>query len=615
MSSRPTPATAESSDPLGQVTDKIDVALPQLRRPGKRKHRIADLRVKIEHSLRERHPHDDDLQIDAKVEAKLRELTSQPTGVVKTAAAIAPTSVTKPARDVRSDVEDAAVFRLPRLIWLRHYLTRRSSGPRWNSPKAPLRTLVAAVLLHMGLTRNRPEITHLREQFLRADAWTAWAHFYPDKGPDPKSFFKAIEKVVEREEAHVPELIWQVNADLLRETLGPLVDDEREPRCPSKRLAHHPNALRHLLVDATLVEAHVDQASALNPDHHQLKVGPGRERVAYVMYSYDDGTKKKSCYGYKLMVISDLATAGLPLIWSLVPANADERQETLRLLPKLFELFPEMHELRDIHLVGDALYDHSEEFARELVFKWGIHPVFPEHGAYSSDYPWAATKGVPACPDCGQVMKFRETEGFPTPYERRRKGLPRCGEWVRKVSGEKVDDARIRWSCPDKTCGATATTCPKDNPRLYTALPRDGGSNPANLRRALLSYRNVIESGFAALEDMGLAGEGQMRPKFAEDVEMEWLLSLGLMSRTARRLVHLSGLYDATYAEARADDLLSQPTLNTPAPGPANRTNAEALAWHNRHLALAEAPADWPELAELDLPPCRPDGVTPYYGP
>jgi hypothetical protein len=111
-----------------------------------------------------------------------------------------------------------------------------------------------------------------------------------------------------------------------------------------------------------------------------------------------------------------------------------------------------------------------------------------------------------------------------------------------------------------------------------------------------------------------LAGKAQMRPRWAKDTEVEWLLSLGLMSRTARRLVHENGLYQATYDEAKANGLLTQATLNLPAPGPANRDNDEALAWHERHLALARAPRGWDELDRLDLPPCRPDGITPYYG-
>ncbi len=467
----------------------------------------------------------------------------------------------------------------------------------------------------MGLGHKSPQIKEVRQSFLEANAVLAWSHFYPDKGPDPKSFYKAIEKLVDREAAHSPDLLWQINAEHVRELLGPLVSDPREPRCPSKCFERHPNALRHLLVDATLVEAHVDQAKEVNEEHRLLKVGSGRERVRHVVYRDDNGSVRKAAFGYKLMVISDLATSGLPLIWSVVPANADERAETLRLLPKLFELYPELHELRDIHLTGDALYDHSEQFAYELVFRWGIHPVFPPHGSYGAEHEWAKTLGVPVCNNCGQLMKFKDIDKFPTPYERRKRGYPRAGEYVRKVSGQIADDALIRWKCPEKACIRGFNTYPRENPRLYTALPRSGDSNPTHLRTALLSYRNVIESGFAALKGMGLAGRSQMRPKWAEDLEVEWLLSLGLMSRAARRLVHDNGLYAAVEHEAESVDLLTQPTLRHPAPGPASRTPDEALAWHEQHIALARAPHGYEALDALDLPPCRPDGSTPYFGP
>jgi hypothetical protein len=118
-----------------------------------------------------------------------------------------------------------------------------------------------------------------------------------------------------------------------------------------------------------------------------------------------------------------------------------------------------LHELRDIHLIGDALYDHSKDFAHELVFKWGIHPVFPEHGAYATPEGELDNRlGVPICDGCGALMKFRDLAKFPTPYERRRLGLPRAGEYIRKPSGQIQDDAHIRWTCPHKSCGKSHST-------------------------------------------------------------------------------------------------------------------------------------------------------------
>jgi hypothetical protein len=91
---------------------------------------------------------------------------------------------------------------------------------------------------------------------------------------------------------------------------------------------------------------------------------------------------------------------------------------TLALLPELFENIPELAELSEIHLIGDALFDASAQFAADLIWKWGIHPVFQPHGTTSAKYDWHDTAGVPVC-GSGIDMKLDEAERFPTPHQRR----------------------------------------------------------------------------------------------------------------------------------------------------------------------------------------------------
>jgi hypothetical protein len=172
---------------------------------------------------------------------------------------------------------------------------------------------------------------------------------------------------------------------------------------------------------------------------------------------------------------------------------------------------------------------------------------------------------------------------------RRRKGWAAPGQIPHKPSGEPEDSARLRWKCP-KGIHDPVTTYIRENPRLYTSLPRVGDSGRALLRKALCGWRQVIESGFAELQRMGLVGEGQERPRWAEDLEMDWLISLGLLSRTARRLVHHNGGYEEALVEAQENMILTQPTAACPAPSSGERTDDEAAAWIQAWMEK-EAPA------------------------
>lgn len=83
-----------------------------------------------------------------------------------------------------------------------------------------------------------------------------------------------------------------------------------------------------------------------------------------------------------------------------------------------------------------------------------------------------------------------------------------------------------------------------------------------------LLRRNAVESVFATLQENGLGGTCLERADWADDHEMDWLHSCGLMYLTARRLVHDTGLYHDALDEALDLGLLDQPTLANPTPGP-----------------------------------------------
>jgi hypothetical protein len=590
---RPRSRASQENDSLGQSVEKREVVLPKYRAPGNRGARRRRLRIRLRDDIVKRHPELDASELDRRVQEKYDQLTKKNPDVEKKADEIAPVMSKTPVASINETCEIAAVMRLPQIIWLRRYLERWTAGP-----KGVLRRLVVAVILQMGLANGRPSIDQLLSEFTENTPVINWQHFYPGPGPSYKTFCKAVERVLERDDHG---LAIQINADLVRQTIGELIDDGRG----GKSFSRVPRALMDLLVDGQLVESWLPQTSYGSEREWLEIVGQGRRRCRFIVYAHN-GVVTRRVFGYKAVVISDLASGGLPLVWALVPATADEREVTLRLLSLLFELFPELSELAEINLVGDALYDYSEQFNYELVFRWGINPCFPQAGQPSSEHPWHENDGVPRC-GCRHHgapldMKLHAVENFPSPAMRRRKGWAAPGEIPRKPSGEPEDSARLRWKCPTGIHDPE-TTYIRENPRLYTSLPRTGDSGRALLRQALCGWRQVIESGFAELQRMGFIGEGQERPRWAEDLEMDWLISLGLLSRTARRLVHQTGGYEDALAEAEKNLILTQPTATCPAPSPGDRTAQEAAMWIQSWMETESPPSEMLTLRQREFYP------------
>jgi len=485
----------------------------------------------------------------------------------------APSSACPRRDELYRDVEIAATLWHPVMRWLEALLTRRTGlrGP------AGSRSLVASVFLRMALGRGTPEIKATREGLLVGRPLENWAHDYPDQGPSYKGFCKSLRKMLAAAPA---DATLHANLELFRQ-----LAEQRDER---GRLAH-PDAGRIGIADATSIEADVEQrspkgatSSRERDTHAQILRGPGRELANDVVYTDGNGSVRSFWVGYRLLVISDLAT-GLPLVWKLLPATGNERDGTLALLRALFELWPQCP--LDT-LVGDALYDGEKAFAYELVFRWGIQPCFPKHGEYAQDLPHVATDGVPTCA-CGDLMKLKDVDPGLTAASRERAGVKR---------GERSPhtDARIRWVCRHARAGCKgAATRPRDDARLYTFLPRAGDHQRAYLRQALLLRRNAVECLFASLKHLGLGGTGTQRPKWARDEEMVWLLSCGLLNMTAKRLAHESGRYSEALAEADGLGLLDQPSEALPAPGPdeAQLRGVREARW--ARLGEARAPRSW----------------------
>jgi hypothetical protein len=476
--------------------------------------------------------------------------------------------------EVDEDVEIASVLRLPVIRWLSQYLLGKTNRRGFQAARA----MVAAVFLRMGFARCRPEVAAVRKKLLRGHTLASWAHDYPGQGPGKSQFYASLKAMLGSKSATAA---IHANIELVRQ-LAEATNAKGKPL--------HPMAGQIGIVDATLVEADVPQRSpqgngSLREQHREILRGLGREKVRPVVYTNGRGNISRYTHGYKLMAVVDLGL-NVPLCWRLVPADADERAETRKLLTVLFRLWPDCPMWA---LVGDALYDHSKAFAHDLLFKWGLVPVFPRAGDYAASLPYVGSEGVPQC-SCGE-MKLKDTDAFYTAKRRAKERIPRGQEAPRL-------DARLRWICPNQLCDPV-TTRPFDDPRLYSYLPRGGSSAKAALRAALLLRRNQVESIFASLKHLGLGGTKQERPAWACDEGMDWLLSAGLLYLTARRAVHADGAYDAAHREAAELGLLAQPTTADPAPGPTELELARARRDRTGQLGDPEPPRTWSEERDL----------------
>lgn len=611
----PRPSSSPPERESATVGDQIDVELrTRVPHPGARLRQRLEYPMLVRRAFEKRAERDghtvDAAAIDAHVRQSLEEVRAQRLNIEKALDEVEPRSAARAAGEVNRDVETAAVLQLPMMVWVWYWLTRAAPGPRSMRMWRPL---AAAVGLHMGFAPVKPCSTRILERFCGRLSIEAWQHRYPGAPPsrrnattgkwDLSAFHKQVKLLFGPRN---PFRVWHdINRQLILQLLG---EHTVHPR-HGGRFARFPDALKYLVVDAVLIEADLPQRKPVSPEHGRLMRGVTRARTGFVQYA-TNGKVFKKCHGYKWLQISSLHLGGLVLVGRLVAANANERTETLRLLTELYDRWPEFQDQKDVILVGDALYDQAEEFAYELAFRFGIHPCFPRAGTIGRTHAHGDTEGVPEC-DCGKLAQLDEAADFPTPHWRRTRGKESAGEYMFNASGGVVDNARLRWKCADKTPGCRPPdTYPRENARLYTWLPCKGDHSRTALRAALLCYRNVIESSFATLKGMGLAGNNQMRPRWAYDDQMDHLCWMAATTMTARRVVHTDGLYGRVYAHAEVAGLLHAPTRTDRGALP-DLSDMEDAAEEAHWRATAEPPPGWPTLDELELHEGTVDGPLP----
>lgn len=447
-----------------------------------------------------------------------------------------PRSRAAPGRDVNRLVEVAAVLRLPEMAWLRKYLeTHEGSGRK-------AATLPIATLFSMALEGGMPEVLRTSDRFRHSDATRAWAYDYPTCAKRSATFSSLHDALNRRN----PDAILHVQIALTKR-LARLIDRPDVSKAPLVG--------EYLVVDGTQQQADVRQVFPVNKEHAEFLHGP-YEDLGFVRHVRHDGSELKRNHGHNIVVISDLATT-LPLVYAPYPAQMDERKATRQLLEVLFRIWPECPAR---YLVGDSLYDHSDQFARDLENHWGIHPVFVPHG--SRPRGRSENDEIDGVPFCAHgLMKRSKDDDFEVGLKRVRKGIPRGVD----VGHRK---ARIRWSCVADIC-AHRTTRPHDDPRRHRYVPLAGDHSLRFMGGVLFCRRNGIESIFALMKMGGYFGPGGMRTKWAKTFkESCWAYMLPLLGLTAKRVAHESGLYRDVHEKATLLSLLTPPTVEEPTPGP-----------------------------------------------
>lgn len=556
-------------------------------------------------------------EIAARFRSDVGESTQKRARIESALAKVAPELAAPDAHLFDRDIEVAAMRRIPSLLWIWMLMLQPKQGPK----RMPMwRRLAAAAVFQIGFAAVVPCTARILSPFCKDNRFLAWTHLWPGQPPtypppparrrgekqkrwELSAFYKQVKKVLG---TGLPVSVW---AAANREMVLGLAGEHTVDPQNGGRFSKIRDLLTYLAVDATLIEADLDQRKPKSEVEARMMRGQSRERCGFVVYRNRLGHVFRRCHGYKWVQIVSMKAGGLPLIGGLFPANVNERAVTLLLLAQLVKLYPEIQWQKNVFLVGDSLYDHSEDFAYELLTRFGIHGVFPRHGKLSADIPYGDNGGVPRCGTCGTDMRIKERRGFPTPLYRRQNGLPPVGELILKrgADGEESiwEAAEIRWECPSAACRAMkeqdsdgsfkaqTSTYFRENSRLYTYLPHAGDSPATALRIALTCYRNLIESSFSSLKERGFGGKDQARPRWAGDPQMEHLAWMAAVATTARRYIHATDAYVRAWDEADSLGLLkgSDPTRTARV-----ITAADWAVMEEQLLRTASAPPGWDHI-------------------
>ena len=455
-------------------------------------------------------------------------------------------------RHIRDNVEIRAIRQIPEVRALEENLTHCSYG------RPSTRQLARAIFERLALGDCAPEFRAAQKGFEGSDLELDWAYLDTTDPDEIKPHLReetasrrAMKAMLER---HDPSLAWKLNAAVM-----------------GRIRERHPDVGKYLAVDATPIEAFLEQSGDTSPE-----IGAFLNRDTGAAFGHHGGRNRrpKSWRGWKFLLLVDLKT-GLALAGMLIPANSPEYVHLPDLLEMAFGLMPW---LDPEYIVGDSEYDRSTRLAFDLQTRYGITPVFDLRDNLSKDWEWAETEGVPHCSKHG-AMKLYTIERKPKQLE------PVAYEPdFEKVRNEFA--GRLRWECVDcKKAGVNVnkTTWVKRNARIYTFLPRQGDHKAVGMRQALMLRRNHVESFNSQIKKRGIGGKGHFKARWVtKPAHIEWLCSMAAVGPTLRREAHESGLYAAAVAEAEqlglTKKVLKVPSNSVTVPISSKRSPARAVS-------------------------------------
>lgn len=443
---------------------------------------------------------------------------------------VAPSSGAPNRRDVQELVEEQAIRNTPYGRALNRLLRTARAGRQTD------RSLPVAVFERTIWSKNPPELKARFLEFAVKDDILHWAYDHPVTGSCGASLASVNATLKSALDFHDPDALIAFNIAALKELK-----------------ANHPDTGRWLAVDGTNIIARCEQRASYSDYEEELL---SRELGATFVF-HNKGAGGKYWRGWTLTVLTDLKTT-LPVVWLLRPAHRPEAESLRELLDLLFHHWPE---LCPETLSTDKAYD-NEATAVMLERDYGIHPVSPLRQNFGHPGPeWVATEGTPKCPAHG-LMMLEQSDAWLESKDRDAAGL---------APGEPSPDwekARHRWKCSEPTCPLRTTTKFRDNPRLYSYLPRQGDHLRVGLRVALQYRHNAAESVNSSLKGRGLGQRGSQTPQWVgSDRQMQWYAGGNCLAMTLRRLVHEDGTYAAAKADASARGLLA-PSGGRPATTP-----------------------------------------------
>lgn len=520
-------------------------------------------------TARREHPEFTETQVQRWADLELARLKKREPGVVALFKAMAMSSTAPDRKYINSHVETAATLAQSSISEMLRILASTPSG---RGPIPDLSTAVA-VIVDQALRPARCDIRSAYQDMENGQVSRRWGLNLPTATPCESQLYRQIEtitgSVAQDKTGHDPTIYVQVNLKVLRE-LASATDEDGELR--------HPEMFKIMILDGSRIEGPVSQVTPLSAEHLRLLTGAELTGVDFSVYDY--GGQYDSVLGWRLVLLVD-RDSGLPVIWAIVPATAHEPRVLLDLLlPQLYELWPEC----PLHtIISDNELD-SAPACGALEGRYSIHPVFTRNN--SKHLKISAKRGVTFTtvdgqPECGcgtdRPMTFRGREGFLSVQQRAAKGL------ARGVLAPNTKDARLRWICP--SCRTERSTYalkqigteqwPLANDHLW--YPIRGAGEHTDMRKALLLYRNLVESAFAIMKGIGVGSDEPAL--WAQDLGIVHLIGMHLTLRSARRLPHDNGTYTLLAAEHHQLGLGTKD-----AEPPSNRTIREHLRKRPDHL-------------------------------